>query len=146
MMATTRPRLRLAVLCAYVTPDADGLPFALNCPLHTLRLPADSAERSRPRTFSLYTQLQDAWNTTCAFQLQVRNERDQIVYTGPEQSVAFSEFTYRVVPLEQEFKIAFVFPEPGVYSVYVLCDGRSMHDSPSPDDRPFPPPQLNVLG
>ena len=145
-MATGKPKLRLAVLCAHITPDADGLPFALNCPLHTIRLPTDPAERNRPREFALYVQLQGAWKTTCAFRLQIRDERGEVVYRSAEDSVSFPDFEYRVVPLEREFRLSFAFPEPGVYFVHVLCEGRSMHDPESPDDRAFPPSQLNVLG
>ena len=80
-MATVRPRLRLAVLCAYITPDADGLPFGLNCPIHTVRIPFGSAEAQRPRKFALYTQLQNA-TKDYEFAVEVRNEHGEVIHPG----------------------------------------------------------------
>lgn len=142
-MASAKTRLRLAVLCSRIEPDSDGLPFALHRPLHTIRLPVDPAERNRPRAFAIYTQLEEAWNTTCAFRLQIRDEQGEVVYRGPEQRISFPDGE---MPLEQEFRLSFAFPEPGVYFIHLLCDGRSLHEPGSPDERAFPPAQLNVLG
>ena len=65
---------------------------------------------------------------------------------GEPRRVTFPNTEYRTIPLEQVFELGVVFPEPGVYFFRVLCDGRSLHDPESADDRPFPPSQVNVLG
>jgi hypothetical protein len=145
-MATVRPRLRLAVLCAYITPDSDGLPFALNCPMHTIRIPFANTEAQQPRKFILYTQLQNA-SGDYEFTVEVRNEHGEVANPNePRRRVTFPGTEHRVVPLEQVFELDVVFRELGVYFFRVLCDGRSLHEPESSDDRPFPPSQLNVLG
>jgi hypothetical protein len=145
-MANVRPRLRLAVLCAYVTPDADGLPFAINYPTHTIRIPFVGDDAKKARKFALYTQLQNAVGDL-EFTVEVRNEYGELINPNePRRRVAFPGTEHRVIPLEQVFELEVVFPEPGVYFFGVLCEGRSMHVPESPDERPFPPSQVNVLG
>jgi hypothetical protein len=60
MMIGLGPRLRLALLCARIEPDADGLPFSLERPIHTLRFPLGQLKDYRPRELCLYTQLENA--------------------------------------------------------------------------------------
>lgn len=99
-MATAKPRLRLALLCSHVDFDRDGLPFALNEPIHTLQIPAGTVGRLRPPPLALHTQLEDAVGTF-PFSLDVRDERDVIVNpNSPRVSITFPGTEYRAVPLE----------------------------------------------
>jgi hypothetical protein len=145
-MATVKPKLRLALLCSHVDFDADGLPFALNEPIHTLQIPPGTAGRFRPPPLALYTQLEDAVGTF-PFSLEVRDERGFVVNpNAPRVSITFPGTEYRSVPLEQVFTLDIAFPGPGAYGVHLVCNHRSMHDPLTPDDRPFPPARVNVIG
>lgn len=143
-MATTRPRLRLAVLCSYVDTDADGLPFALTNLIHTIRVPFEGPDAGKPRILALYAQIQNAAGGY-EFAVEVRNEHGEVIHAGEPWRVTFPGTEHRVIPSEQVFELGVVFPEPGVYSFRILCDGRSLHDPESADDQPFPPSQVNVL-
>jgi hypothetical protein len=139
-MANLRPRLRLAVLCAYTEPDADKVPCRLNFPTHTIRASANERE------CALYIQLENA-SGEYELTVEIRNERGEVVNPNePRVRRTFAGLEHLVVPCEFEFRTAAVFPKPGQYFFHVLCDGRSLNDPASPDDRPFPPSQLTVLG
>jgi hypothetical protein len=140
-MSVAQPRLRLAVLCAYVHFDVDGAPFGLERPLHTIRFDATGTARE----FWLYVEVQNAFNVTLAFQVQVPDENGEVVFTGPTRNELFPNLAHRTQPRENAFPFAFAPPQPGVYFVHLLCDGRSLNE-PRTDEWSFPPAQLNVLG
>ncbi|MBA4062114.1 MAG: hypothetical protein C0501_00080 [Isosphaera sp.] len=141
-----KPRLRLALLCSHVTFDGNGLPFALNEPIHTLRIPAGTVGGYRPPPLALYTQIEDAVGTF-PFSVEVRDEREYVVNPSPPRvPVTFPGTEHRAVPLEQVFAVDVTFPGPGVYLVHLVCNHRSLHELVAADDRPFPAARVNVLG
>lgn len=144
-MASVKPRLRLALLCSHVDFDANGLPFSLHEPIHTLQIPPGTTGRYHPPPLALYCQLEDAVGTF-PFSVEVRDEQGFAINpNAPRVVVAFPGTAYRAVPLEQVLEVDITFPGPGVFFVHLVCNHRSMHEPASPDDRPFPPARVNVL-
>jgi hypothetical protein len=144
-MATVKPKLRVALLCARFDLTDHGLPFSLHAPIHTLPLPPGHVGRYRPSPLILYAQLEDAVGTF-PLSLEVRDEEGFVINPGaPRASVTFPGTAHRAVPLEQVFELDITFPGPGVFFVHLMCNHRSMHEATSPDDWAFPPPRVNVL-
>lgn len=140
-MAVPGPRLR----CALIHPDADGLPFALERPIHTLRFPPGKPKDYRPSELSLYTQLENATGSF-HFWIELRNEKNELVNpNAPLEWVTFPATDNPVIPFEREFKVDITFPSPGVYCIHLMCDGRSLHSPSSSDDQPFPPIRITLL-
>lgn len=142
-MANLRPRLRLAVLCAYTKSDADNVPCQLHLPTHTIRVPAEPLVARR---LALYVQLENA-SGEYELTVEVRDERGEVLNPNePRVRRTFPGLEHLVVPCEFEFQMAVRFAKPGQYFFHVLCDGRSLNEAQLPGDRPFPPSQLTVLG
>jgi hypothetical protein len=145
-MATVKPKLRFALLCSHVDFDANGLPFALNEPIHTLQIPPGSTGGYHPPPLALYCQLEDALGTF-RFSVQVRDENGFVVNPNePPVTLSFSPTANRLVPLEQVFEVDITFPLPGVYFVHLICNHRSLNEPIPPDECAFPPARVNVLG
>jgi hypothetical protein len=145
-MASVKPKLRLAVLCAHVEFDANQLPFSLQEPIHTLQIPPGTVGGYRPPPLALYTQIEDAVGTF-SFSVEVRNEHGFIVNPQPPRiTITFPGTLHRAAPLEQVFTLDITFPGPGVYFVHLVCNHRSLHDPIAPDEHPFPPARVNVIG
>ena len=144
-MASVKPRLRLAFLCSYADFDANGLPFRLNEPIHTLQFVPGIDGRFRPKSMALYTQLEDAVGTF-PFSVEVRDEHNFVVNPNPPRvGITFPGMAYRVTPLEQVFALDVTFPTPGVYFVHLVCNHLSLHEPPAPGECPFPAVRVNVL-
>jgi len=139
------PRLRFAALCGRIQPDIDGLPFALERPVHTLRFPLGQSRDYRPRELSLYVQLENATGSY-HFWPGLRNEHGETINPNAKlEWVTFPQVESSVVPIEREFKLDVVFPAPGVYFIHLMCEARSLHEPWSSDDRPFPPARVVLL-
>lgn len=144
-MAALGPRLRLALLCARIQPDTDGLPFALERPVHTLRFPLGKSTDYRPNELRLYTQLERA-SGSFHFWVALQRETGETINPGaPLEWVTFPESDTPAIPFEREFKVDITFPRPGVYFIHLMCGGRSLHASLSDDDVPFPPARVVLL-
>ena len=144
-MASVKPRLRLALLCSHVDFDANGLPFSLHEPIHTLQIPPGTTGRYRPPPLALYTQIEDAVGTF-SFSVEVWDEQGFVINPNPPRLTGvFPGTAYRALPFEQVYEVDVEFPGPGVYFVHLMCNHRSLHERTSPNDGAFPPPRVNVL-
>lgn len=138
------PTLRLAVLCSHVDFDANGLPFSLNEPIHTIQIPSGTTGAYRS-LLALYCQLEDAIGTF-RFSVQVRDENGFVVNPNePPVTLVFPGAMNRVIPLEQVFDVDISFPRPSVYFVHLMCNHRSLNESTAPDECAFPAARVNVL-
>jgi hypothetical protein len=148
MSPTTRvpPILRLAVLCEDVVFDADGHPFSLNVPVHTVQFPPGLTTRYRPPTPKLYLQLADGMGTFYLY-TEVRNEGDTVQYRSrPPVEVVFDGTTHRAVPMEVVLTLeGLEVPGPGLYELLVVCNHVSLHDPRAGVTVPYPPLRLSVL-
>lgn len=139
------PTLRLAVLCAHVELDGDGLVFSLNEPIHTLQLPSGATTQYLPPTMMLYAQLADGVGTF-HIRAELRNELGIVQYQSPPVEVVFAGTEYRVVPVEIVIHLdGLVFSGPGLYELHVLCNHQSFSDLRTPIPVPFPPLRVSVL-
>jgi hypothetical protein len=140
------PVLRLAVLCEDVVNDADGQPFALNVPVHTLAWPAGGGGRFRPPTLRLYLQLSDGVGTFY-LSAELRNEAGTVQYQlRPPAEVTFPGTAHRSVPLEIVVGLNDLeFPNPGLYELHVKCNHLSLHDPRAGIPVPSPPIRVSVL-
>lgn len=145
------PRLHLAVLCSYVTFDADDQPFSVVEPMYGIGIAPDPDGRLRAPDLAVYLQLNDEEAAGVYWlSVEVRKPGDAHVPTGrvipngrtPPQELFFpgdhdplKAFEY-VVHLR-----GLVFPEPGWYDFHVMCNHLSLHTVESTQ----PPLRLRVV-
>jgi hypothetical protein len=138
------PTLRPAVLCGRVAYDEDGWVVALLDPISVVPLPHGWTEPvSVPGV--LYLEVAGALGTV-SLTAEVRE-------VGAEDEVR-----YETSPLELEFDpgdrdlpdpvvldlTGLEFPGPGLYEVFVRCDGASLHDPEEAIPVPYPPVRVAV--
>lgn len=131
MATRVPPALNLAVLCSYVDFDADQRPFRLNEPLYALTVAPDERGRLPSRHFSLYVQLDDEHALgTFWITVEARTASGFVLPNGrtPPAEVTFTGNPDPVIPVELvlDFR-GLVFPEPGRYYFYVICNHMSLH-------------------
>ena len=144
-MASVMPKLRTAILCSHVDFDANGLPFSLHEPLHTVQASAGKAFPFQPAPMFLYTQLEDAVGTF-RFRVITRDEGGIESNKTPQTEVTFDGTSHRAIPAELTFELSgFRFPKPGIYYFHVICNHASLSDPKGTEPHPFPAPRLHVL-
>ncbi len=144
-MANVTPKLRLAVLCSHIVFDANGLPFSLQEPFHTVQPGPGKTFPFEPVPMFLYTQLEDAVGTF-RFRVVTRDETGIEVRRTPYMEVTFDGTSNRVIPAELTFELrGFRFPKPGIYYFHVICNHASLSDVKETESHPFPAPRLHVL-
>ncbi len=141
------PVLRLAVLCQSIEVDADGRPFALEHPVHTIRWPDGHTGSYEPPTLELYLQLEDAVGTfyiRCV--LRPIGETVELYRLRPLE-VPFDGVQNRIIPREVGVVLnGLAFPRPGAYELVVYANHVSLHDPDGRTPIPFPTVRVTVLG
>lgn len=142
----TVPRLNLAVVCSDIEVDGADRPFKLVEPLFTLAVAPDDRGRLPAPRIDLFVQL-DGENAagTFWFAVEVRDARGRPLpdhYRTPAVELSFDPAADPFDPVERAFPLrGLVFPAPGVYDLYVMCNHLSLHAL----DRAPPPCRLRVV-
>jgi len=115
------------VPCSYVELDGDGKPFSLVEPLFTLSVSPRPDGMLPAPDVSVYTQLDGFW-----FAVEIRDARGRPLPVRHRQ--APHERTFDpvrddpLIPTELVFALdGLVFPGPGTYDLYVMCNHLSLH-------------------
>lgn len=140
------PVLRLAVLCEGISTDADGRPYDLFVPVHTLRFPPGVVRNYRPPTLGLYVQFQGG-SGTYYLRVALRPAGGSAEpYETPPVEVGFGDDPGRVKPLELAIDLdELVFRRPGVYEVVVYANHVCLNDPGPAAPAPFPPVRVVAL-
>jgi hypothetical protein len=140
------PVLRLAVLCEDVVYDGEGEPFALEVPVHTIRLAPDADGRIRPPDLKLYLQLSDGLGTFF-LAAEIRTEGGTVVsQTKPRLEVVFDGTSHRAVPMELALDVHDISLRGyGLYEILVFCNHASLHDPRGRVPVPFPPIRVSAV-
>jgi len=144
-MAIVVPKLRLAVLCAHIEFDGNGIPFQLQELLHTVQPEAGKAFPFEPPPMYLYAQVEDALGSF-RFRVVTRDEDGIEGNRTPQMDVTFDGVLNRLIPTELTFELnGFRFPRPGIYSFHLICNHASLSDPREAETEPFPAPRIRVL-
>ena len=138
------PVLRLAVLCESIEEDADGRPYRLVVPVHTLRWPTGVRGRYRPPTLNLYVQLQNPAGTFYLRAVLRHESGSAEIYDTSPLELRF-DTSLGAVPYELAVELdELTFPRPGAYEIVIHANHVSLHD-PELAPVPFPPIRVVVL-
>lgn len=138
-MAT--PILELAVLCQDIETDADGRPYNLFEPVHTIRWPDGVRGRYLLPTLKLYLRLRNPAGTFYIRAAMRHEGGDADIYDTAPLELRFGP---RPLPVPYELALdldELTFPRPGVYEFVLYSNHVSLHD---PELLPIPFPRLRV--
>lgn len=141
------PTLRLAVLCEGVEDDADGRPYRLVVPVHTLRFAPGVLRHYRPPTLTLYLQIQGGVGTFYIWAaMREEGETTEVYKTPAPFEGVFDDDSYRIIPLELALNVPDLsFPRPGVYELLIHANYVNLHDPTAPLPHAHPPIRVRVL-
>jgi hypothetical protein len=141
------PLLRLAVLCEDVEEDAEGRPFRLVVPVHTLSFAPGIHHHHQPPTLKLYLQLQGGIGTFYIWTaLREEGETIELYRTRTPFEGVTSDETYRIIPLELALELSGLsFPHPGVYELLVHANYVNLHDFNVRLPQTYPPIRVTAL-